>query len=93
MQTTLTDDSRLVRLAQQRFREREDASPSLSPLSRRFRYLGILSSLKNDVLGNPAWGRRMNGRGLVQRRWKPWNKARMDMTTFPFKLKPECRDK
>ena len=91
MRTTLADESHYVRLAQQRLHDREQTDPSPTPLARRFRYLGILSSLKNGVVGDSAWGRRMEGRKLVQRRWKPWMKARYDMTTFPFKLKPECK--
>jgi len=61
-----------------------------SLLVQRMRYLGQLSGAKRK--GDSAWGRRMEGRKLVQRRWKPWQKPLYDMTTFPFKLKPEYRD-
>lgn len=56
----------------------------------RMRRLGRLSAASR--VGNSQWGKSMNGKQLVQKRWKPWRKPLYDMTTFPFKLKPEYRD-
>lgn len=94
MATTLASDSLspVHRQALWLLAEKEAVQPSPSSRSKHFRYLAILGCLKRGHYGNSAWGRKHNGIGLVQRRWKPWNKAKMDMTTFPFKLKPECRE-
>ena len=93
MGTTLATDSRSPRHQQALWllSEKEALDPSPTTRRKHFRYLGILAALKKGSYGNSAWGRKHNMIGLVQRRWKAYNKIKYDMTTFPFRLKPECR--
>ena len=61
-----------------------------SKLVQRMRLLGQRSGAQRK--GDSAWGYSMLSRRHIQKRWKPWQKPLYDMTTFPFKLKPDSQD-
>ena len=61
-----------------------------SRLVLRMRLLGQRSGATRK--GDSAWGYSMLSKRHARARWKPWQKPLYDMTTFPFKLKPEYRD-
>lgn len=58
-------------LASRRMAERERECPSPSAFQRRQRWCGILSSLKNHVVGNTQWARSKHAQLVAKRRFHP----------------------